>query len=43
LIRTKDKNKIRKLNVGNYNNLDYLWSHDAKKDIYDHILRFLEM
>lgn len=43
LIRTKDKNKIKKLNVGNYNNLDYLWSHDAKKDIYDHILRFLEM
>jgi hypothetical protein len=26
----------------NYNHLDYLWSEDAKTDIYDHVLNFLK-
>ena len=38
----KGKERFVKIKrVYNYNHLDYLWSEDAKKDIYEDILDFL--
>lgn len=36
------KDVIEVLNLKNYNHLDYLWSKDAKNDIYDKILKFIQ-
>lgn len=45
LSYTKYENKkhiINVLNLNNYNHLDYLWSKDAKEDIYEKITDFIK-
>lgn len=34
--------KVYTKDVGNYNHLDYLWSHNAHRDIYTDLVNFLE-
>lgn len=36
-----DKDYITLLTLSNYNHLDYLWSEDAKTEVYDPVIRFL--
>jgi len=36
------KDTIEVLNLKNYNHLDYLWSKDSLKDIYENIVKFLQ-
>jgi hypothetical protein len=42
LDRVKNKNSIYIKHLFNYNHCDYVWSTDAKKDIFYDILNFLE-
>jgi lysosomal acid lipase/cholesteryl ester hydrolase len=42
LFQYIDPNYLTIKELTNYNHLDYLWSHDAKADIYDDILEFLD-
>jgi len=40
--KVEDKSKIYIKNLKDYNHLDYVWSDDAKEDIYLELISFLE-
>lgn len=41
MLETFKKSKVYTQEVGYYNHLDYLWGKNAHRDIYIHMLKFL--